>query len=65
MTFLSFVTFGTRERRSLLANETGHGIFMIGLSLGAAVGRYVLMPDHIHVFVRLSLIFLSRNGSAI
>ena len=41
-----------------MANQTVHDIFIIygerGLPLGAAVGRYVLMPDHIHLFVRLS-----------
>ncbi len=55
---LFFVTFSTHKRRSLLANEEVHQIFVTycarGLSLGAGVGRYVLMPDHIHLFVRLS-----------
>ena len=41
-----------------MANEEVHQIFVTycarGLSLGAGVGRYVLMPDHIHLFVRLS-----------
>jgi REP element-mobilizing transposase RayT len=55
---LFFVTFSTHKRRSLLANEEVHDIFIPycerGLSLGAGVGRYVLMPDHIHLFVRLN-----------
>jgi putative transposase len=54
---LFFVTFSTHKRRSLLANEVVHDTFISycekGLSLGAGVGRYVLMPDHIHLFVRL------------
>jgi putative transposase len=53
-----FVTFNTHKRRCLLANEEVHDIFITycarGLSLGAGVGRYVLMPDHIHLFVRLN-----------
>jgi putative transposase len=55
---LFFVTFSTHQRRTLLANERVHDAFVAycerGLSQGAAVGRYVLMPDHVHVFVRLS-----------
>jgi len=52
------VTFNTNKRRPLLANEAVHEVFIIycerGLSLGAGVGRYVLMPDHLHLFIRLS-----------
>ena len=55
---LFFVTFSTHKRRSLLANAGGHDDFISycekGLSMGAGVGRYVLMPDHIHLFIRLS-----------
>ena len=53
-----FVTFNTHKRRSLLDNGGVHGVFTTycqrGLSRGAGVGRYVLMPDHVHLFVRLS-----------
>jgi putative transposase len=56
---LFFVTFSTHQRRTLLANERVHDAFVAycerGLSLGVGVGRYVLMPDHIHLFLRLSL----------
>ena len=55
---LFFVTLNTHKRRALLTNEAVHATFINycekGLSLGAGVGRYVLMPDHIHLFVRLS-----------
>ena len=47
----------TRSRTSLLANDAVHIAFLgfarIGLDRkGIAVGRYVIMPDHIHLFVR-------------
>lgn len=54
---LYFVTFCTHDRRPLLAFESVHQEFRkagerISLS-GNAVGRYVIMPDHIHVFLRI------------
>ena len=55
---LFFVTLNTHKRQSLLANQEVHEIFIAycerGSLRGAGVGRYVLMPDHIHLFVRLS-----------
>jgi REP element-mobilizing transposase RayT len=54
-----FVTFSTHKRRSLLANKCVQEAFITycerGVSLGVGVGRYVLMPDHIHLFVRLDI----------
>jgi putative transposase len=59
---LYFVTFNTNHRRHLLANERVHQRFVAfggtGLSRGTAIGRYVIMPDHIHLFVRGSLDFV-------
>jgi REP element-mobilizing transposase RayT len=53
---LYFVTFNTHQRRKLLANEVIHDRFVgfakIAESRGIGVGRYVLMPDHVHLFVR-------------
>jgi REP element-mobilizing transposase RayT len=50
-----FVTFNTHARRPLLADAAVHAAFVEfaeqGLELRAAVGRYVLMPDHVHAFV--------------
>lgn len=51
-----FVTFCTRDRRTLLANRLVHEAFSEYAERGAAefdvaVGRYVIMPDHIHLFV--------------
>ncbi len=50
-----FVTACTSERRSLLANDSIHEEFRRfaenGSARGAWVGRYVLMPDHLHLFV--------------
>lgn len=55
---LFFVTLNTYERKCLLADAVVHRVFLAycerGLSLGVGVGRYVLMPDHIHLFVRLN-----------
>ena len=54
---LFFVTFCTYERRKLLASNPVHAAF-VGFAEQAywvhkiAVGRYVVMPDHVHLFVR-------------
>ena len=51
-----FVTFNTRNRACLLANEAVHNAFIDfshagHRTKGIAVGRYVIMPDHAHIFV--------------
>jgi putative transposase len=50
-----FVTACTAERRPLLANGSIHESFLHfagnASARGAWVGRYVLMPDHLHLFV--------------
>ena len=52
---LYFVTFNTHHRKKLLANARVHDRFVSfansALDRGIAVGRYVIMPDHIHFFV--------------
>jgi REP element-mobilizing transposase RayT len=52
---LYFVTACTEDRKSILANATVHAAFRkfceAGLTRGVFVGRYVLMPDHLHLFV--------------
>jgi putative transposase len=52
---LYFVTFNTHRRQKLLANARVHTCFAsfakAALGRGIAVGRYVIMPDHIHLFV--------------
>jgi REP element-mobilizing transposase RayT len=53
---LYFVTFNTMHRRYRLANERVHSALRIYCETGvatarAAVGRYVIMPDHVHLFV--------------
>jgi putative transposase len=54
---LYFVTFNTLLKRPLLANDSVHAAFCSyakkGLAFNVATGRYVLMPDHVHVFVRI------------
>jgi REP element-mobilizing transposase RayT len=50
-----FVTACTAKRRSLLASKSVHEVFRaFGESAsnhGAWIGAYVLMPDHLHLFV--------------
>jgi putative transposase len=54
---LFFVTFATYERRKVLASYAVHKAF-ISFATKAysdhniAVGRYVIMPDHVHLFIR-------------
>ena len=52
---LYFITFNTYHRRKFLANRRVHEQFIhfskAALPRGVAVGRYVIMPDHIHLFV--------------
>jgi REP element-mobilizing transposase RayT len=59
---LYFVTFNTHHRQRLLANKQVHEAFsifaQIGEARGIAVGRYVVMPDHVHLFVQGSLDFI-------
>ena len=56
---LYFVTFNTWERGPVLANDTVHLDFCAYVEKnqcrGFAVGRYVIMPDHIHLFVRVGM----------
>ena len=54
---LFFVTFCTYERRKSLAADAVHAAFVAFASQAnsqhsIAVGRYVMMPDHVHLFVR-------------
>ena len=62
---LYFVTFNTHKRRKLLANALVHSELIRfaqkGQLRGIALGRYVIMPDHIHLFVRGNLDFSLRQ----
>jgi REP element-mobilizing transposase RayT len=54
---LFFVTSCTYERRKLLTSDAVHAAFVAFASQAnsrqnIAVGRYVIMPDHVHLFVR-------------
>jgi REP element-mobilizing transposase RayT len=48
----------TEARQPLFANEAAHAVFegfcRKGAERGCAVGRYVLMPDHLHLFVAVA-----------
>ena len=50
-----FVTFNTYKRRPILTRAEMHdsfrGFCMRAEDYGVAVGRYVIMPDHIHLFI--------------
>jgi putative transposase len=52
-----FITFNTHRRRALLQDPRIHERFVSFVtnarSHGVAVGRYVLMPDHLHLFIAL------------
>ena len=52
---LYFVTTNTEDRKPILANARVHEDFRTfceaGLTRGVFVGKYVLMPDHLHLFV--------------
>ncbi len=54
---LYFVTFCTHERQRILAKDQVHTAFVLFAKrakdkFNVAVGRYVIMPDHVHLFVR-------------
>src|SRR5438067_9706594 len=53
---LFFVTFRSRRRRKVLATNSVNAAFLEFASRAhamhnVAVGRYVIMPDHLHLFV--------------
>lgn len=54
---ISFVTACTQDRRHLLAfpevKQAVEEFGSVGPELGAWLGSYVLMPDHVHAFVVL------------
>jgi REP element-mobilizing transposase RayT len=58
---LYFVTFNTYRRKKLLARPSIHLRFVefakSGEQRGIAVGRYVIMPDHVHLFAQGSCDF--------
>ena len=62
---LYFVTFNTHNRQKLLANSHVQNALVNfaheGEARGIGVGRYVIMPDHVHLFVRGSLDFSLRQ----
>ena len=55
---LWFITFGTHNRKPVLASrEVCNRLKLFGegqITRGIAIGLYVVMPDHIHLFVRLT-----------
>jgi putative transposase len=53
---LYFVTFSTRNRKKIPSLECTHSMFKkygerAFAQFGVTVGRYTIMPDHIHFFV--------------
>jgi len=55
---LYFITICTLDRQIILASPEVHETFrsfaIQGGEFGVAVGRYVIMPDHLHTFVGFS-----------
>lgn len=55
---LYFITFCTFDRKPLLNNRPVHEAFSNfarqAATRGAVFGRYVIMPDHIHCFIRIA-----------
>ena len=53
-----FITCCTLHRQPWLANSETHSAWLEfgrrGKELGFGIGRYVIMPDHLHFFVRLA-----------
>ena len=54
---LYFITFCTFDRRPILATEPFHKYFVTHMKRksheGIACGEFVIMPDHIHLFLRI------------
>ncbi len=54
---LYFITFCTFDRKPLLANARFHARFVEYMEQksneGIACGEFVIMPDHIHLFLRI------------
>jgi len=54
---LYFITAATHQRRRLLGQDAVHktliAFFESARARGVFVGRYVLMPDHLHCFVAI------------
>ena len=50
-----FITAVIHSRQRILADESTHEVFrgfcQVARNRGVLVGRYVLMPDHLHLFV--------------
>ncbi len=56
---LYFITFCTHNRMEVLATEQFHNHFIAFMirkaEQGIACGEFVIMPDHIHLFLRIDL----------
>ena len=54
---LFFVTINTADRRPILANDEIHHALrnyaLQNVVHGRVMGRYVIMPDHVHCFIRV------------
>jgi hypothetical protein len=61
-----FVTACTDNRKPILANHKIHDDFRRfcenGLLRGVFVGKYVLMPDHVHLFVTFGIEYQSASA---
>lgn len=52
-----FVTLCAADRKPILADQKVHAAFVRfgqeAINRGVFVGRYILMPDHVHLFVKV------------
>jgi putative transposase len=63
---LFFVTICTLHRRKIASLEAAHDALLLYAARGVqefnvALGRYVIMPDHVHLFVRGDQNFVLGN----
>ncbi|MCA1659416.1 MAG: transposase [Verrucomicrobiaceae bacterium] len=60
-----FLTFNTHERLKLLARKEIHQAYcsfcLRAETYDVAVGRYVIMPDHVHLFVAMPAIGITLS----
>ena len=59
-----YVTLCTKDRRQILANDAAHVVLRNSWIKASAwaVGRYVIMPDHVHLFCALAINYGETNA---
>jgi len=61
-----FITFNTYDRRNILNELFMHDVFIEfcrkGMERNVCVGKYIIMPDHVHLFVRMPMCGIRLQG---